>query len=199
MVRNREERQTKMQEWSSLLLSEKFQRLQKIGEAVVETENHIARIEAVLNSKFDDNVRIARLSERASSRRKAHGKCNSLICCITALDTSVNWVQCDNCGNWLHTICECFTPEEELSVNNIETYICLNCRDTGKEDLVRILKEKMAHNLNGWCNMHNAGCRMQVAGHVLWPRAAWLYHRTTFLMMTLSFLVSGGLVSKLNS
>ena len=37
---------------------------------------------------------------------------------------------------------------------------------------------------------------MQVAGHVLWPRAAWLYHGAT-LLMTLSFLVSGGLVSKL--
>ena len=37
---------------------------------------------------------------------------------------------------------------------------------------------------------------MQVAGHVLWPRAAWLYHGATFLM-TQSFLVSGGLVSKL--
>ena len=39
---------------------------------------------------------------------------------------------------------------------------------------------------------------MQVAGHVLWQRAAWLYHRATFLV-TLSFLVSGGLVSKLNN
>ena len=35
---------------------------------------------------------------------------------------------------------------------------------------------------------------MQVAGHVLWPRAAWLYHGAT-LLMTLSFLVSGGLVT----
>ena len=49
---------------------------------------------------------------------------------------------------------------------------------------------------SGWCNLHNAGCIMQVAGHVLWPRAAWLYHGAT-LLMTLSVLVSGGLVSKL--
>ena len=35
---------------------------------------------------------------------------------------------------------------------------------------------------------------MHVAGHVLWPRAAWLYHGTTFLV-TLSFLVSGGLTT----
>ena len=24
----------------------------------------------------------------------------------------------------------------------------------------------------GWCNPYNAGCIIQVAGHVLWPRAA---------------------------
>ena len=29
--------------------------------------------------------------------------------------------------------------------------------------------------IDGWCNLHNAGCIIQVAGHVLWPRAAWLY------------------------
>ena len=42
-----------------------------------------------------------------------------------------------------------------------------------------------------WCNLHNAGCMMQVAGHVLWPRAAWLYHGATFLM-AISLIVSGG-------
>ena len=63
-----------MQEWqaSSLLFSEKFRRLQNIGEAVVEIENRIARIKVILNCQFDDNARIARLSEKASSRRKAH-------------------------------------------------------------------------------------------------------------------------------
>ena len=38
---------------------------------------------------------------------------------------------------------------------------------------------------------------MQVAGHVLWQRAAWLYHGATFLM-TQSFLVSGGFGFKAN-
>ena len=35
---------------------------------------------------------------------------------------------------------------------------------------------------------------MQVAGHVLWPRAAWLYQGPTFLMV-ISFFIAGGLVS----
>ena len=39
---------------------------------------------------------------------------------------------------------------------------------------------------------------MQVACHVLWPRAPWLYHRAIFLV-TLSFLASGGSVSKLDN
>ena len=33
---------------------------------------------------------------------------------------------------------------------------------------------------------------MQVAGHVLWPRLAWLYYGAIFLM-TLSILLSGGI------
>ena len=45
--------------------------------------------------------------------------------------------------------------------------------------------------MDGLCNLHNAGCIMQVAGHVLWPRAAWLYHGATFLM-TLSFFMGFG-------
>ena len=28
---------------------------------------------------------------------------------------------------------------------------------------------------NAWCNLHNAGCIIQVAGHVSWPTAAWQY------------------------
>ena len=43
--------------------------------------------------------------------------------------------------------------------------------------------------------LHYAGCIMQAAGHGLWPMAAWLYHGA--ILVTLSFLVSGGLVSKL--
>ena len=44
----------------------------------------------------------------------------------------------------------------------------------------------------GWCNLHSAGCIIQVAGHVLWPRAAWLYQEAvTHKKANIS--VSGGL------
>ena len=44
----------------------------------------------------------------------------------------------------------------------------------------------------GWCNLHNAGCIMHVAGHALWPRAAWLYQEAvTHKKANIS--VSGGL------
>ena len=36
-------------------------------------------------------------------------------------------------------------------------------------------------------------CMMQVAGHLLWPRAAWLYN-WAILLMTLSFVLSGGIL-----
>ena len=57
-----------------------------------------------------------------------------------------------------------------------------------------MLYENFDNDCNGWCNLHNAGCIMQAAGHVLWPRAAWLYHGATFLMV-ISLFIAGGLVS----
>ena len=48
--------------------------------------------------------------------------------------------------------------------------------------------------MNGWCNLHNAGCIIQVAGYVLWPRAAWLEQGAIFLVM-LNIVVSGGVLS----
>ena len=44
----------------------------------------------------------------------------------------------------------------------------------------------------GWCNLHNAGCIIQVAGHVLWPRAAWRYQEAVTNKKA-NISVSGGL------
>ena len=44
-------------------------------------------------------------------------------------------------------MCECLTPAEELTIDTLETYNCLSCRDIGQEDMVGILKEKAAQNL----------------------------------------------------
>ena len=46
--------------------------------------------------------------------------------------------------------------------------------------------------LCGWCNLHNAGCIIKVAGHVLWPRAAWLYQEAV-THKEADISVSGGL------
>ena len=37
-------------------------------------------------------------------------KCRSLICCLTSVDSDIIWVLCETCN----TLCECFTPLEEL-------------------------------------------------------------------------------------
>ena len=50
----------------------------------------------------------------------------------------------------------------------------------------------LTHKDCGWCNLHNAGCIIQVAGHVLWPRAAWLYQEAV-THRRLTFLCQGGL------
>ena len=43
---------------------------------------------------------------------------------MTLHDINVQWVQCDMCDNWYHTMCEGLTPIEEVMDGN---YACVNC------------------------------------------------------------------------
>ena len=57
---------------------------------------------------------------------------------------------------------------------------------------LRTDEEREAVIKTGWCNLHNAGCIIQVAGHVLWPRAAWLYQEAV-TQKKANISMSGGL------
>ena len=81
----------------SMLVSEKKQKLKKIGEVVVEIENRMGRIEAVLKGEYEVNIKIAKQSNSKSGNRRAQEKCDSLICCICSFDCTISWVQCDSC------------------------------------------------------------------------------------------------------
>ncbi len=109
-------------------LLNKQKELEGVGGQVVEIENRLCRISATLAGDVSKNLAIAKLSNQ-STKKKSVVKCTSLVCCMTSVDIEVNWVQCDECNKWLHTHCEFFTPAEELSIENIDEYVCLSCRD----------------------------------------------------------------------
>ena len=67
-------------------------------------------------------------SRKSKSKRKDVEKCHHLFCCITIHDQNVEWVQCDMRDNWLHTMCDGLTPEEEMSLSNQE-YTCITCKE----------------------------------------------------------------------
>ena len=131
----------------SMQLSERHEKLHKLGEEIVEIENRLGRIEAVVKGEYDDNISIAKLANKASGKKKSQEMCSSLLCCITHFDDSITWVQCDDCNSWVHTLCECFNPIEELTITTVECYMCLRCRDIEKGDLAGILKSKIDDTL----------------------------------------------------
>ena len=49
-----------------------------------------------------------------------------LKCYLTQFDINVEWVQCDTCDSWYHTMCKVLTPLEQLSLSN-SLYKCLCC------------------------------------------------------------------------
>ena len=132
----------------SLLLSERNEKLHKIGKEIVEIENRIGRIEAVVKGGNDHNTSIAKRANKASGKQRSQEMCSSLICCVTHFDDSITVVQCDNCNSWVHTLCECFHPFEDLTITTVEWYmLCLHCRDIEKGDLAGMLKSKIDDTL----------------------------------------------------
>ena len=55
---------------------------------------------------------------------------------MASVDIEVNWVQCDECNKWLHTLCEYFNPAEELSIENIDKYVYLGSRDIAQDEML---------------------------------------------------------------
>ena len=144
-----QEKNAMMSEWeeASVLLAENQAEFERIGTEIVEMENRMGRVDAMLQGDIAENRRIASQSETGPKRRRRQEKCNSVVCCIMDVDADVTWVQCDNCDNWLHTLCECFNPGDELTVDAIERYVCLKCRNVEDDDLIGILKEKVTDSL----------------------------------------------------
>ena len=44
-------------------------------------------------------------------------KCQSVFCFVTGHDVNIEWVQCNECDQWYHTMCKALTPREELALS----------------------------------------------------------------------------------
>ena len=84
---------------------------------------------------------------------KKHGNCGckSLHCAMTDYDieyNDVNWVFCESCQEWFHTLCEGFTCEEEILLSERHAYKCRACSndnvytETQSSKLDALLKEQ---------------------------------------------------------
>ena len=122
-----EEKEILSNEWEvkSIELENKLQQLTEIGEAVVDLENRYARISAIVSGDVKRNSELAKLSElgkKGSRKKRTLDKCKSAYCCITTSDENVNWVLCDSCSNWFHTMCECMSNMDELQLSEEASY-----------------------------------------------------------------------------
>ncbi len=76
----------------------------------------------ILAEDVSKYLAIAKLGNQ-STRKKSVVQCTSLVCCMTSVDIEVNWIQCDKCNKWFHTLYEYFNPAEELSIENMFVWV----------------------------------------------------------------------------
>ena len=136
-------------ELSSLALQETEHKLQEHGQNVVIMINRMNRYVAVIKGDERENIRLSDVSDTRRKSKKSKEKvkkCRSPNCFVTKHDINVQWVACDTCDEWYHTMCETLTPLEEITtVNEDEIYKCIECsHDAPPQDRKELFSIKIA-------------------------------------------------------
>ena len=149
-VAHRQDRRDAEEEWeiASLAHSDAVEREKEHANDIIRMTNVLDRQEAVLANDLKKNEEISSLSVANTGRRKTGRakkeiveKCKSLSCIITSHDENVQWVECDQCMEWVHTLCEALTPVEQLAISDDSTYVCQKC--SGIKSIIEVIEEKV--------------------------------------------------------
>ena len=120
--------------------------LKEHGENIVIMTNRMHCYESTKSGESAQNRRLAESSvagrKQKSKRNKNIEKCNSAFCIVTVHDINIDWVLCDDCDSWYHTMCEALTPQEEISLTDNAMYKCAVC--AGIEDIGDIYRSKIS-------------------------------------------------------
>jgi hypothetical protein len=133
-------------ELQSVKLQKKNDELKNLGPVTVDLQNRISRVQAAMgNCTTTEQEMLANYSEakRQSSKRKGKKKnykiehCKAEHCVITKHDWNILWITCDQCrgpsdddGPWFHTLCEGWTMDDELVLDDGAAYACTKCEKT---------------------------------------------------------------------
>ena len=91
------------------------------------TKNNLSRFNAIINGDSNENLEIAKVTNRKGKKKVFEGKCRLLVCCMTVYDESPLWVTRDTCNRDYHTFCEGYSVSEDIAVKQSESYTCLHC------------------------------------------------------------------------
>ena len=141
------------EEWEIMLLElgMKMAELREHGGNVVAMTNRVNRFHAIANNDPAENVKLAANSDGRHKQQKMGKKndvekCGSTFCYITVHDINIKWVQCDHCSIWYHTMCEVMSPQEEISLEKVDSSRCNNCQGIIEvDDITKLYHAKITH------------------------------------------------------
>ena len=124
------EKESANQEWeiSSLELSKVGKDLLEHGQNIIIMTNRLNRCQAMMDGNSNENLKLAAGSDtcrKAKKGRRDDGieRCAFEYCYVTKHDINVQWILCDHCNKWYHAMCDLLTPQEELDLSDVESYV----------------------------------------------------------------------------
>ena len=126
-----EVRKKKEKEWEddSNALKVKKNDMHKLCDKLLDLMNFKERFMAKLNNNVSELDQIAQICSGRVKKQKKMEPCSSFSCLASQFDDKLEWVQCDQCEDCFHMMCEgipgCEYPQVELMAH----YICSKCRE----------------------------------------------------------------------
>lgn len=117
--------------------------LEDYGNEIIEIHNRKARHEAMMNGDTKENENLARLSS-TNKTIAVNEQCKTARCIVTNYDFNVEWLQCDRCDAWCHSVCEGLTVTEERSLaETSDEFECNQCKGADINAIPEVLSAKI--------------------------------------------------------
>ena len=116
-------------------LKEKENVMYKLCDKLLDLMNFKERFEAKFDNDISELDKVAKICSGRNKKQKIQ-PCSGFLCLASQFDDKLEWVQCDQCEDWFHMMCEGIPGCEYPQVELMARYICSKCRELDEHSIL---------------------------------------------------------------
>ena len=116
-------------------LKEKENVMYTLCDKLLDLMNFKERFEAKFDNDISELDKVAKICSGCNKKQKMQ-PCIGFLCLASQFDDKLEWVQCDQCEDWFHMICEGIPGCEYPQVELMARYICSKCHELDEHSVL---------------------------------------------------------------